>query len=219
MNPAIQHFLDRLWSGFVGLNVFDPWNHRAEDDAGLDGVARRRAHLSAHLSHPNPRLLIVGEAPGFKGCRISGVPFTSEQLLLDHAVPRIHCDAARLSTSRLTLKEQSATIMWGALYQAGLAEDTILWNAFPWHPWDPRKGMLSNRTPSDEERAAGEALLASLVDALPRDIVIAAAGRVAQTSLLRLGREAVLLRHPANGGAGELRRGVLALRERLALPA
>ena len=30
---------------------------------------------------PNKRILLVGEAPGYRGCRVCGIPFTSEQII------------------------------------------------------------------------------------------------------------------------------------------
>ena len=42
----------------------------------------RRERLSAHLSaRRDARYLLVGEAAGYRGARISGVPFTSERQL------------------------------------------------------------------------------------------------------------------------------------------
>ena len=47
--------------------------------------------------------------------------------------------------------EPTATIVWERLIMSGLdTKEFIFWNSFPWHPYDPKKGILSNRTPSDD---------------------------------------------------------------------
>ena len=54
---------------------------------------------------------------------------------------------ARLSTRARPWSEPSATTVWGTLRELGVAEVTLLWNAFPWHPHKPGN-LQSNRTPS-----------------------------------------------------------------------
>jgi hypothetical protein len=51
--------------------------------------------------------------------------------------------------------EPTATIIWSTPLRLGMAADHfVLWNAFPWHSFDARRGMLSNRTPTNAELAA-----------------------------------------------------------------
>jgi len=37
-----------------------------------------------HMKKLKPKILLLGEAPGYKGCRLTGVPFTSEKILSNH---------------------------------------------------------------------------------------------------------------------------------------
>jgi hypothetical protein len=138
-NKAIEHFLKMLWKGPPTelKNVFDPWNSTSSWDVQASAVHDRRRRLALNLAAPAPRLLCIGEAPGYQGCRISGVTFTSEALLLEGAIPRIDTLDVRLTGRKLPWREPSTTIVWNALQSAGLAEHTILWNAFPWHPHKP----------------------------------------------------------------------------------
>lgn len=53
-----------------------------------------------------------------------------------------------------------------------------LWNAFPWHSFDSRVGMLSNRTPTNSELATGASVLQVFLDLFACARVVAV-GRVA----------------------------------------
>jgi uracil-DNA glycosylase len=79
-------------------------------------------------------------------------------------------------------------------------EQFVLWNAFPWHSFDPRDGMLSNRTPTKKERAAGLSILKVFLDLFPCDEIIAL-GNVAASQLEELDANVHRVRHPASGGA------------------
>lgn len=213
--PAIAELLETLFRAPTAQlkNVFDPWKARSDDDEDYDAVEARKDRLRRHLSAPEPCLLLVGEAPGYKGCRISGVPFTSEAQILDGVIPRLATDRKRLSVRNPAWREPSATVVWDALHSAGIAEHTILWNAFPWHPHHPGS-PLSNRTPVASEKEMGIPLLHMLVDALP-GVQIAAVGQIAGASLRELGLETPVLRHPANAGAAAFRSGLADLAAKL----
>jgi uracil-DNA glycosylase len=210
----IEAFLGELFSApTAGMpRVFDPWNAVSSDDIAPAAVAERRERLRLHLSAPAPRLLLVGEAPGYQGTRITGCPFTSEALLLEHGVPRIGKLCERLTSRRLPWREPSSTIVWGALREEGLADRTILWGAFPWHPYGTTP--LSNRAPNETEKAMGIALLCKLVSALPA-VTVVAVGNVAADSLQKLGVQADKIRHPSNGGATAFRTGLALLARHL----
>lgn len=210
----IQVFLDALFSTpTAGMpHVFDPWNALSADDIAPDAAEMRRERLRLHLSAPAPRLLLIGEAPGYQGTRITGCPFTSEAVLLEEGVPRVGRLSHRLSSRRLPWREPSSTIVWRALREEGLMDDTILWGAFPWHPYGATH--LSNRAPNEAEKALGSSLLLQLIGALP-GVTVVAVGNIAAESLRKLGVEADKIRHPANGGAAAFRAGLASVAKQL----
>jgi uracil-DNA glycosylase family 4 len=123
-------------------------------------------------------VLLVGEAPGHRGARVSGIPFTSERQLTG-AGPA----------------EASATIVHRVLAELGIEEDVLLWNVVPTHPGTEG----TNRPPTRREIAAG----LPYVERLAPGRRVVAVGRVAQSAL---GGDCV--RHPSHGGAASFRSGL-----------
>lgn len=151
------------------------------------GAALRRRRLLEYLeSRWEAPILLVGEAPGYRGARISGIPFTSERQL-----------------SGTGSAEATASIVQRTLTELGLVDRVLLWNVVPAHPHRP--GVpASNRPPTRAEIEAGR----PFVDALGAGRLVVPVGRVAGTALCR-----PWVRHPSRGGAEAFRRG---LREVLA---
>lgn len=140
----------------------------------------RRERLAAYLEgRANAPILLVGEAPGYRGARVSGIPFTSERQLTGTGPA-----------------EATATIVHRVLAEFGLEDDVLLWNAVPTHPGT----SSSNRAPTRAEVEAG----AGFARELARGRSVIAVGRVAAAAL---GAEYV--RHPARGGAAAFREGLL----------
>lgn len=186
--------------------VFNPWLDR---DPGTDALADAPVARLARLRDffgIQPRWLLLGEAAGYQGAHVSGIPFTSERLLLAGAVPRVDIGGQRLSTRARPWSEPSATTVWGTLHALDRAHDTLLWNAYPWHPHVPGRPQ-SNRTPTPLERRAGLPVLEALLTALP-GVRCFAVGRNAEASLAEVGIEATPLRHPSMGGATAFREGL-----------
>jgi hypothetical protein len=196
----------RLLIQSPGPNCFNPWtDFDPTTDLERAAPAQRLARLMRHLDC-NPRFILVGEAPGYQGCKVSGIPFTSERLMMEGVIPRIELKSPRLSTRPRPWSEPSATIVWGTLHALGIAEQTILWNAYPWHPYK-RGNRHSNRTPTPKEREPGRPVLLALLKAFPNTRLFAL-GRQAEHTLAGMGIIATPLRHPAMGGATQFRIGL-----------
>ena len=209
---SVEKFVQLLKTSPSGA-VFNPWRQVDEkNDIGPQAPRIRREQLRAYLCDRlgKARLAIIGEALGYRGGHFSGIPMTSERLLLGRkagiAPERILLGITPQRTSKRQkclegFSEPTATIVWSTLLRLELSpEEFVLWNAFPWHSFNPHRGMLSNRTPTSSEQSAGIPVLKAFLDLFPcREVV--ALGRIAAEQLEALNVEAHYVRHPASGGA------------------
>ncbi len=151
--------------------------------AGASAAADRcRTNLECYLRQMNafrPAVLLVGEAPGYRGCRLTGIPFTSEHIMAGH--PQFAAAQGFQIDGRQ--REASATAVWRTLDE--LAQAPLLWNAFPFHP---HRAELpdSNRTPTGSEIACGEPYLRNLLTHYPIQLIVAV-GKKAGQALAYLG--------------------------------
>jgi hypothetical protein len=211
---SIERFVGLLKQSPPGA-VFNPWwQVDKQNDIGRNAPVIRRKHLRAYLHKRlgNVKLAVIGEALGYRGGHFSGIPMTSERILLgkkrDEGIAPEHVFSSikprRTSKSRIYpggFSEPTATIVWSAMLKLGLKpEQFVLWNACPWHTFDSRRGMLSNRMPNKSERASGLSVLEAFLDLFPYNEIVAL-GNVAASQLNELNVEAHRVRHPASGGA------------------
>lgn len=139
----------------------------------------RRRRLEDYLAEKRRApIILVGEAAGYNGARVSGIAFTSERQLTGTGPA-----------------ELSATIVHRTLDELGIVEDVLLWNLVPTHPHRP--GIpLSNRRPTAAEISGG----LPFVERVARGRRVLAVGRLAQQAL-----GAPYVRHPSHGGAAAFR--------------
>jgi len=84
VSAQVEKFL-RLLKKSPSGGVFNPWwQVDKQNDIGREAPAIRREHLRAFLRARlgKARLAIIGEALGYRGGHFSGVPMTSERILL-----------------------------------------------------------------------------------------------------------------------------------------
>lgn len=200
--------------------VFNPWGETDPDhDLDSTGPTIRREHLQEYLTSRinSAEWLLVGEGLSYNGGHFTGLAMTSERILLgykrgDGIEPTAVLPSGRACrTSQPALRpngfsEPTASMVWGTLLRLGLTgREFVLWNAFPWHPYHPQAGRLSNRAPTRAEAEGARPLLADFIDLFPRLRQVVAVGNVAAAQLAALGVRAARVRHPACGGARQFR--------------
>jgi uracil-DNA glycosylase len=204
-SSAIGDFVDRLAAVETGpgcTNFFD---------AAVPANAQRRRNLGIYLQEMldrSPKVLLLGEAPGFRGMRITGVPFTNRTMFEGQANSFglfgpvkgyvLPVEAAAVAA------EPTATVMWDVL--AELEFLPLLWSACPWHTHLPGR-PLSNRTPTVAEAALGTPFWQALMELFGIERLVAV-GNVAHRSLQRNGLDVPKIRHPAHGGRSGFKRGL-----------
>jgi uracil-DNA glycosylase len=163
----------------------------------------RRANLTRYLLALHARqaqVLMVMEAPGYRGCRVTGVPVTSRKVMLEGVRELDFFGEGYSDTHEPPFlsfySEQSATIVWAYLAQVGILP--IIWNTFPFHPHKP-DNPLSNRAPRASEIALGLPFLAQILAIFaPKQVI--SVGNVAHGALETLSVAHTKVRHPAQGG-------------------
>jgi len=220
MKNSAGRFIQKLKNHPKKGGVFNPWwQVDREHDRSRTSAKQRRRYLSLYLKErlEKGKFLLLGEALGYQGGHFSGIPMTSERILLggkrdagifpEHVFP----GAGGRRTSREDLQpegfsEPTATIVWKEIIRTGRdPRQFILWNAFPWHPYESDKGLLSNRNPSREEVEKGDEALKVLM-ALFNVATVITLGEKAREQTERLGIPTRRFRHPASGGAAKFRR-------------
>lgn len=205
-DPAIQQLVADLATLPGSDRLTNPY---APDDR--PGAVIRQANLARYLSDMQrfaPRLLLVAEAPGYNGCLLTGIPVTSERIMIA-GIPRwgLFGEGYHPTSGRPDgVAEMTATILWGALVEH-LDAPPVIWNSVPLHPHRPGEA-LSNRTPTVGEIRMGQPFIEAVLKIFPIATVLGV-GRKAQRSLRELGIAHVGLRHPSQGGKADFIAGLV----------
>lgn len=163
---------DDLVSRLAIASIGETYNQYAASPLLRD---RLRDYVEARC---DAQVVLVGEAAGYRGARVSGIPFTSERQLTGSGPA-----------------EATATIVHRVLATLGVEDEVLLWNVVPTHPGSE----TSNRRPRRAEVEAASPFL----DELTRGRVAIGVGRLAAEVL-----DAPYVRHPSHGGAAAFEAGL-----------
>lgn len=205
MEHVLMEFVESLANMDVTPHVYNQYDYSNKENE------IRRNNLLIYLKKIyklNPKILLVAEAPGHRGSRLTGVPFTSEYILMNNVEgTNFYGKEAgfKLACKKETLlKEATATIILETLIKYDIL--ALAWNSFPFHPHKPGISQ-SNRTPLKKEIALGQEPLLKIIDIFNIEHVVAI-GRKAEGSLKQLNIAADYVRHPAQGGKNEFVQGI-----------
>lgn len=201
---AIEKIIARLRRAELPPNVFNLY--RADDPQHdlRGGAAKRRENLRRYLKAlRDAKWLLVGLAPGYRGARFTGVPFSDEHRL---CLPGSCYD--RTGSRAQPWREATAGIVMDLL---GARTDVACWNLCPWHVHEPGS-PLTNADPDAETQGYGLEVLESLILRMFPAAQVISVGQLAASALRGLavnGKPANLVaevRHPAHGGAEVFRK-------------
>lgn len=196
----MKKFINKLSKTKAPKDAVNPWDFSRRENAirrrNLEGYFTKMAILE-------PTVLLVGEAPGYRGCGRVGMPFSSEKLVLSHP---FFSDTTIFSIENATssIAEASASIVWKTFDTLNFYP--LMWATYPFHPHKPNN-VLSNRAPRPDEVVLGKKFLKEIMELFGIKHIIAV-GRVAEKCLNDMGYSAYAVRHPSHGGATLFAKGL-----------
>ena len=206
--PDFDLFIERL---SLVQTAPDAYNQYGAGDNLYNAI--RRANLRRYLDKVFARqtpIVLIAEAPGYRGMRITGLPMVSRRILRD-GVPSLGMFGAGQGYEDVPepgfeaiQSEQTASILWGILPELGIVP--LVWGSFPFHPHQVGN-PLSNRKPRTPEVKLGEPFVRELLDIfVPKKVI--AVGNVGYGLLTAMGIPCVKIRHPAQGGKNDFVAGL-----------
>ncbi|QFU75844.1 hypothetical protein EY643_09330 [Halioglobus maricola] len=164
-----------------------------------------RVYLQKVFNQPGRRVLLVGEALGYRGGVHTGIPFSSARLARQSRHP-FWRDLRKELQIESDVSEATASIVWD--YLAARRRIPLCWNGLPFHPHLP-SSVASNRAPTAADLRLGEDFLRQLVSAYRPDRIAAVGGKAAVALERALpGQTFYAIRHPSYGGKQDFIRGM-----------
>lgn len=191
----------------------DAYNQYGAGDNPYNAI--RRANLKLYLQdvlEKRSGIVLVAEAPGYRGMRVTGLPMVSRRILRE-GVPALdmlgeargYQDIVEPGFESIQA-EQTSSILWNLLPELGIVP--LVWASFPFHPHQLGK-PLTNRKPRTPEVKLGEPFVRELLESFAPKKVIAV-GNVGYGLLSAMGIPCVKVRHPAQGGKNDFVAGMRA---------
>lgn len=186
--------------------VFNPYADRCVVHDLADGPAVRRSNLRSYLSAieaADANTIWMGRDLGYRGGRRTGLALTDEVHLTALAETYPGATPAK-ATKGPAIAERTAAEIWSVL--SSLDKPPLLWNVFPFHPYELGNEMTNRRFAARELAEVSE-LNRALIDWL-RITRIVCIGQDAASYADHFGIRVEYVRHPSYGGIPEFRAGM-----------
>lgn len=187
-------------------NVFNPYADLCLKHDRPNAPAIRRRNLTCMLEAAEvigTDSIWLGRDLGYRGGRRTGLALTDEVHLavLGKAFGDV---AVERATVTAPVAERTAQEIWRMIRR--LPTPPFLWNAFPFHPYEPGDPMTNRCHTAREARLVEDILATLLAWFRPRRVI--ALGNDAQRALQRMGWDATYVRHPSYGGQAAFIAGI-----------
>ena len=160
----VVKFIETLQEFKLTENTFNMW---ADYDKSIDiekAGEKRRNNLKEYLiDREEAKVILIGEAPGYKGCRFSGIPFMDEQILVNE-IPNGKITSTEYDEK--AQKETSSQTVWNTCFLKNNPKSWVAWNAFPIHP-HKKENKNTNRTPKAKELDNSAYILVKFLELFP----------------------------------------------------
>ncbi|HLO96301.1 MAG TPA: uracil-DNA glycosylase [Burkholderiaceae bacterium] len=186
--------------------VFNPYRDHCPIYDLADAPALRRRNLRSYLGAIEAMgadTIWMGRDLGYRGGRRTGLALTDERNLSSLAASYPGSAPAK-ATKGPVVAERTAAEIWAVLER--LERRPLLWNVFPFHPYEEGE-PLSNRRFTRAELGQVNELNVLLVEWLGIRRIICI-GQDATTYAASFGVEVDSVRHPSYGGVKDFRAGI-----------
>ncbi len=206
---TVSEFVDEV-SAISLPNVFNPYRDVCifSDHPASPSIRRRNLTLFlSAMAKSSTRSLWLGRDLGYRGGRRTGIALTDE-FHLDFLQETFHVfGIVKATVEPSATKERTATEVWKMLRR--INQPVLLWNAFPYHPYE-EDAPLSNRRHTAREFDSCRHILTNLIDWLEPTIIVAL-GADAEAAVTSIGYKCRRVRHPSYGGQTEFAREVASI--------
>lgn len=203
----IRHFIDKLSREVSTPELTNVYSSEIPQSE----ICRENLYnYLQRIRNDNSKVMLIGEAPSYHGCRLSGIAFTCEENFTEDIIPGIMGKdlGYKIFSDGKPEKELSASIVWPKLKEWYMLHGCVplLWNICPFHP-HKKNDVKSNRTPQKEEIERGIKYFLELVDIFNIQH-IGCIGRESFNAIeaMNLNTSLEYLRHPSCGGIKKFRK-------------
>jgi uracil-DNA glycosylase len=196
---TVSEFVNEL-SSISLRNVFNPYRDICSLSDHVASPYLRCRNLTLFLNtilKREIRSIWLGRDLGYRGGRRTGIPLTDEfHLKALQNTFEVFGVVKATTDQEEPVKERTATEIWKMLTVIG--RPVLLWNAFPFHPFDS-DDPLSNRRHTAQEFDLCRDILTTVFEWIKPTVVVGL-GADAQAAVLSVGQKCHRVRHPSYGG-------------------